>query len=131
MLYQLQSAAGPSRVAMARTAGRSNVRMEEVSACTNWAPPFQLADGKSKYGVPIFLENGNINPEYLKRERAEAKAVKAKNIVDERKKRTNLIKNKEYELADYVRKNIGFGGLGAKGGGEEEKKPAAGSRRRR
>merc|ERR1719191_1700415 len=131
MLYQLQSIAGPPRIAKARTAGRADVRMEEVSACTNWAPPFQLADGKSKYGVPIFLENGNINPEYLKRERAEAKAVKAKNIVDERKKRTNLIKNKEYELADYVRKNIGFGGLGANKGAEEEEKPARGSRRRR
>merc|ERR1719486_199782 len=33
---------------------------------------FQLASGKSKYGVPIFLPNGNVNPAYLAAEREEA-----------------------------------------------------------
>ena len=28
---------------------------------------FQLAKGKSKYGVPIFLPNGNVNPAYALR----------------------------------------------------------------
>jgi len=29
------------------------------------------ANGKSKYGVPIYLPNGNINPAYLAAERNE------------------------------------------------------------
>merc|ERR1719261_2479600 len=32
---------------------------------------FQKADGKSKYGMPIYLPNGNINPAYLAAERKE------------------------------------------------------------
>merc|ERR1719498_707138 len=35
---------------------------------------FQLAGGKSKYGVPIFLPNGNVNPAYLAAERKELQA---------------------------------------------------------
>merc|ERR1719487_1192313 len=35
---------------------------------------FQLAKGKSKYGVTIFLPNGNVNPAYLAAERKELKA---------------------------------------------------------
>ena len=33
--------------------------------------------GKSKYGMPIFLPNGNINPAYLAAERKEQAAIKA------------------------------------------------------
>ena len=33
--------------------------------------------GKSKYGMPIFLPNGNINPAYLAAERKDQAAVKA------------------------------------------------------
>merc|ERR1712216_518094 len=40
---------------------------------------FQTASGKSKYGVPIFLPNGNINPAYLAKEREEARAFSKKN----------------------------------------------------
>merc|ERR1719207_98967 len=32
---------------------------------------FQSVSGKSKYGMPIFLPNGNINPAYLAAERKE------------------------------------------------------------
>ena len=32
--------------------------------------------GKSKYGMPIFLPNGNVNPAYLAAERKEAAAIK-------------------------------------------------------
>merc|ERR1719261_1229112 len=32
---------------------------------------FQKTEGKSKYGMPIFLPNGNINPAYLAAERKE------------------------------------------------------------
>merc|ERR1719198_940332 len=45
-----------------------------------WMQKFQLASGKSKYGVPIFLPNGNLNPAYLAAEQAE-KEKKAKNNV--------------------------------------------------
>merc|ERR1719326_425110 len=41
---------------------------------------FQKATGKSKYGMPIFLPNGNVNPAYLAAERAEAAQKKQKNI---------------------------------------------------
>merc|ERR1712078_537755 len=40
---------------------------------------FQLAKGKSKYGVPIFLPNGNINPAYLAKEREEQRSMSKKN----------------------------------------------------
>merc|ERR1711918_265710 len=62
---------------------------------------FQTVSGKSKYGVPIFLPNGNVNPAYLAAERKEA-AAKVK----------KLISKKEFELADYVRKKIGNVGSG-------------------
>ena len=40
---------------------------------------FQTVTGKSKYGVPIFLPNGNVNPAYLAAERKEAAEIKKKN----------------------------------------------------
>ena len=42
---------------------------------------FQKADGKSKYGVPIFLPNGNVNPKYLAAERREMASKSAANRV--------------------------------------------------
>jgi len=81
---------------------------------------FQLATGakggpagKSKYGVPVFLKNGNVNPAYLAAERKEMAAIKAKNRVATEAKRKGLIKNKQFELADYIRKKIGEVGSGA------------------
>merc|ERR1719191_2387133 len=62
---------------------------------------FQTASGKSKYGVPIFLPSGNVNPAYLA---AERKATEAK--------RKDLISSKQFELADYIRKKIGEVGSG-------------------
>merc|ERR1719311_2017168 len=40
---------------------------------------FQTVSGKSKYGMPIFLPNGNINPAYLAAERKEMAEKKRKN----------------------------------------------------
>ena len=68
--------------------------------------------GKSKYGMPIFLPNGNINPAYLAAERKEQAAVKAKNIQATGAKVKKLIAKKDFELADYVRKKIGEVGSG-------------------
>ena len=40
-------------------------------------PHASQVSGKSKYGMPIFLPNGNINPAYLAAERKDQAAVKA------------------------------------------------------
>merc|ERR1719253_115504 len=73
---------------------------------------FTLAKGKSKYGVPVFLPNGNVNPAYLAAERKEMAAIKAKNRAATEAKRKGLIKSKQFELADYIRKKIGEVGSG-------------------
>lgn len=70
------------------------------------------AGGKSKYGVPVFLPNGNVNPAYLKAERAELAKAKATNRQATEAKRKGLIAAKKFELADYVRKKIGSVGSG-------------------
>merc|ERR1711968_136980 len=62
---------------------------------------FQTTSGKSKYGVPIFLPNGNVNPAYLAAERKDMAAQKKKNISAAEAKRKNLIANNQFELADY------------------------------
>jgi hypothetical protein len=74
---------------------------------------FQLASGKSKYGMPIFLPNGAVNPAYLAAERAEMKAASKRNSGTAEAKRKKLIAKKEFELADYVRKKIGNVGSGS------------------
>jgi len=71
-----------------------------------------MATGKSKYGVPIFLPNGNINPAYLAKEREETRMMSKKNTKTAEAKRKALISKKQFELADYVRKKIGDVGSG-------------------
>merc|ERR1711918_244768 len=73
---------------------------------------FQTSSGKSKYGVPIFLPNGNVNPAYLAAERKDMAAQSKRNRVATENKRKKLINNKAFELADYIRKAIGFVGSG-------------------
>jgi len=73
---------------------------------------FQTVTGKSKYGVPIFLPNGNVNPAYLAAERKEAAEIKKKNRQATEAKRKGLVSSKSFELADYVRKKIGEVGSG-------------------
>jgi len=73
---------------------------------------FQKTEGKSKYGMPIFDKNGNVNPAYLAAERKEMAAQKKKNIVQAETKRKGLIAAGQFELADYVRKKIGNVGSG-------------------
>ena len=73
---------------------------------------FQLAGGKSKYGVPVFLPNGNVNPAYLAAERADMKTQSKRNSNQAEIKRKKLISKKEFELADYIRKKIGEVGSG-------------------
>ena len=73
---------------------------------------FQTVTGKSKYGVPIFLPNGNINPAYLAAERKDMQAKSRLNVQATEKKRKKLIANKAFELADYISKAIGEVGSG-------------------
>mmetsp|Transcript_84111 Transcript_84111/g.167868 ORF Transcript_84111/g.167868 Transcript_84111/m.167868 type:complete len:188 (-) Transcript_84111:291-854(-) len=84
----------------------------QKSGFGSFVQKFQLASGKSKYGVPIFLPNGNVNPAYLAAERAEARSASKKNTATAEAKRKALIAGKQFELADYVRKKIGEVGSG-------------------
>ena len=87
--------------------------VEEARSPPPTPPPFApQVKGKSKYGVPIFLPNGNVNPAYLAAERKEAQAMSKKNQQTSEAKRKALISKKEFELADYVRKKIGNVGSG-------------------
>ena len=72
----------------------------------------QTASGKSKYGMPIFLPNGNVNPAYLAAERKEMAAQQKRNRSATEAKRKKLISNKQFELADFIRKKIGEVGSG-------------------
>merc|ERR1719453_1375222 len=85
---------------------------QQRSGFGTFVQKFQLAKGKSKYGVPIFLPNGNVNPAYLAAERKEARAASMKNTKSAEAKRKSLISKKNFELADYVRKKIGDVGSG-------------------
>merc|ERR1712216_680614 len=73
---------------------------------------FQTAGGKSKYGVPIFLPNGNVNPAYLAAERKDMAAQSKLNTVATEKKRKKLVATGRFELADYIKKAIGEVGSG-------------------
>ena len=68
--------------------------------------------GKSKYGVPIFLPNGNVNPAYLAAERKDMASQSKKNMQQAEVKRKNLINGGSFELADYIKKKIGEVGSG-------------------
>jgi len=73
---------------------------------------FQTVSGKSKYGVPIFLPNGNVNPAYLAAERKDMAAQSKKNMAQAEVKRKGLISGGTFELADYIKKKIGEVGSG-------------------
>jgi len=73
---------------------------------------FQTVSGKSKYGVPIFLPNGNVNPAYLAAERKDIAAQSKLNTVATEKKRKKLVETGRFELADYIKKAIGAVGSG-------------------
>jgi len=65
-----------------------------------------------KYGVPIFLPNGNVNPAYLAAERKDIAAKSKLNRKATEAKRKKLIANDQFELAGYIRKAIGSVGSG-------------------
>merc|ERR1719473_2622342 len=84
-------------------ANKKNIQTQR-SGFGNFVQKFQTVSGKSKYGVPIFLPNGNVNPAYLAAERKDMQAQSKRNTQASEIKRKNLIKNGTFELADYIRK---------------------------
>merc|ERR1719409_737605 len=86
--------------------------MTQSNGFGTWLQKFQTVSGKSKYGMPIFLPNGNVNPAYLAAERKEQAAVKSKNIKATGAKVKKLIAKGDFELAGYIRKKIGEVGSG-------------------
>merc|ERR1711972_418542 len=81
--------------------------MTQASGFGSWLQKFQRLDKKSKYGVPIFDDNGNINPAYLAAERKELAAKKKQNIAAAETKRKGLIAKKDFTIMDYLTNNIG------------------------
>jgi len=90
---------------------KKNIQTQR-SGFGNFVQKFQTVSGKSKYGVPIFLPNGNVNPAYLAAERKDMQAQSKKNTTAAEIKRKGLISKGAFELADYVRKRIGPVGSG-------------------
>jgi hypothetical protein len=86
----------------------TNNQMKQTNGFGTFVQKFQLAKGKSKYGMPVYLDNGNINPAYLAAERKELEADKQKNIQATEAKRKKLIASNDFELAGYVTKKVGF-----------------------
>jgi hypothetical protein len=76
------------------------------------APRALQKDGKSKYGMPIFLPNGNINPAYLAAERKEMASQRMTNVKAEAAKTKKMKAAKTFELGDYIAKKVGNVGSG-------------------
>ena len=73
---------------------------------------FQKVEGKSEYGMPIFLPNGNVNPAYLAAERKDIAGKKRQNVAANLSKVKRLIGKKDFELSGYIRKKVGAVGSG-------------------
>jgi len=74
----------------------------------NFVQNFQMRDGKSKYGMPIFLPNGNINPAYLAAER-KAMSMQSKRSVGALAGKTKKMKAAgTFKLGDWISKNVGI-----------------------
>ena len=73
---------------------------------------FQVAKGKSKYGMPIYLPNGNINPAYLAAERAEMAKAKVNNRKTLTSRRKQMESKGTFLLDSYIEKKIGNVGSG-------------------
>merc|ERR1712039_461029 len=80
----------------------------------SFLPKFELAskDKKSKYGMPVFLPNGNVNPAYLAAERKAIAAQSRKNVQAEAAKTKKMKAKKTFLLDDFIRKKVGNVGSG-------------------
>lgn len=59
-----------------------------------------------KYGVPVFLPDGNVNPAYLKAEAKVKADFNKKNFEKFEKKKQKQIAKKIYDIADYIKGRI-------------------------
>jgi hypothetical protein len=73
----------------------------------NFLAPFQKSEGKSKYGMPIFLPSGNINPAYLAAERKAMAAQSKKNVGSLSGKTKKMKAARTFKLGDYIAKSFG------------------------
>ena len=67
---------------------------------------------RRRYGVPIFLPNGNVNPAYLAAERKDMAQKSKLNQKATEAKRKKLVAAGTFELAGYIKKAIGEVGSG-------------------
>ena len=85
---------------------------KQSSGFGSFLQQFQKRDGKSKYGMPIFLPNGNINPAYLAAERKALQEQSKTNVRAEAKKTKKMKAAGTFELGDFIAKKIGNVGSG-------------------
>merc|ERR1711997_916925 len=90
-----------------------NIQIQK-SGFGSFLPKFERASStaKSKYGMPVFLPNGNVNPAYLAAERKALTAQSKKNMQAEAAKTKKMKAAKTFELADFIRKKVGNVGSG-------------------
>ena len=74
--------------------------------------PLQKAEGKSKYGMPIFLPSGAVNPAYLAAERKENEMAKKNNRKTLTARRKQMESKGTFLLDSYIEKKIGNVGSG-------------------
>merc|ERR1719263_2373817 len=89
---------------------------KQKSGFGNFLQSFQTTSDKSKYGVPILLPSGNINPAYLAAERKAIAANTKKNVQAEAAKTKKMKASKTFLLDDWIRR--GTGNVGAIDGGK-------------
>merc|ERR1719482_2662492 len=83
-----------------------NIQMQSTGF-GSFVQKFQKSDGKSKYGMPIFLPSGNINPAYLAAERKAMAAQSKKNVAALAGKTKKMKAAKTFELGDFIAKTVG------------------------
>ena len=84
----------------------------QASGFGNFLQKFQTVSGKSKYGVPIFLPSGNVNPAYLAAERKAIAEQSKLNVKAEAAKTRKLKAKGVFELGDIIKKQVGNVGSG-------------------
>jgi hypothetical protein len=86
--------------------GTKNIQIQSTGF-GSFVQKFQMKDGKSKYGMPIFLPSGNINPAYLAAERQAMQSQSKKNIQALSGKTKKMKAAKTFLLGDYIAKSFG------------------------
>jgi len=85
---------------------------KQSSGFGSFLSAFEKVTGKSKYGMPVFLENGNINPAYLAAERKAVAEQSKKNVRAEAKKTKKMKAAGTFELGSFIAKKVGNVGSG-------------------